>query len=186
MIQFPRATFYHLERRTENREMRTSLPLPCPCHSRRRHIGNCHRQQELPSERHELVVTEAGQSPSYPYIDEEEHKDFRHKPKHRKQLLKQRRSANRAMPSPEEQKSRQAGNGDHIGVLSHEEHGKFHGAVFRWISRHHLRLSLGQVERDAIGFFVGGDKVDEESNNLPLENVPTGDESPECSPLGIA
>ena len=53
------------------------------------------------------------------------------------------------------------------------------------ISRHQLGLRLGQVERDTIGFCVRGDKVDEESNNLPLENVPTGDESPESSPLGI-
>src|SRR5260370_30626371 len=129
MMQFPSASFYPLERRTENRELRTSLPLPCHCHSRRHHIGNCHRQQELPSERHELVVTEAGQSPSYPYIDKEEYKDFRHKPKHRKQRLEDRRSANRAMPSPEEQKGPPAGNGDNIGRPSHQEPPNFHTPV---------------------------------------------------------
>src|SRR5882762_1788418 len=182
---FSARTFTPLELRTEHRELENLPSLPCHGHSRRHHIGNCHRQQELPSERHELVVTEAWQCTPYPYIDEEEYKDFRHKPKHRKQRLENRRSANRAMPSPEEQESRQAGNRDHVGVLSHEEHGKFHGAVFRVISRHQLRLSLGQVKRDTIGFCVGGDKVDQESNDLPLENVPTGDESPECSPLGI-
>ena len=73
----------------------------------------------------------------------------------------------------EEEQRGDAGDGDHVGVLGHEEHGELHGAVLGVVAGDELGFGLGEVEGRAVGLGVGGHQVDEEGDELEAaEDVP--------------
>jgi len=47
---------------------------------------------------------------------------------------------------PKKSQRGHATDGDHVGVLGHEEHGELHGAVLGVVTGDELSLRLGQVE----------------------------------------
>ena len=75
--------------------------------------------------------------------------------------------------SAEEEQRGDAADGDHVGVLGHEEHGELHGAVLGVVAGDEFGFGLGQVEGRAVGLGVGGHEVDEEGDELEAaEDVP--------------
>src|ERR1700675_2426069 len=68
------------ELRTENRE----LLLSFPCHNQRRNhnVRNRQGQQELPPERHELVISKAGQGPTHPDVQKHKKENLQAEPEH--------------------------------------------------------------------------------------------------------
>ena len=76
------------------------------------------------------------------------------------------------MPSAKKQQRGQTGDGDHVGVFRHEEHGKLHGAVLGVVSRDQFSFRFRQIERNAVGFGIGSHQVYEEADNLSLKNIP--------------
>ena len=73
----------------------------------------------------------------------------------------------------EEEQGGDAGDGDHVGVLGHEEHGELHGGVLGVIAGDELGFGLGEIEGGAVGLGVGGHEVDEEGDELEAaEEVP--------------
>src|ERR1017187_9459048 len=87
-------------------------------------ICNRQRQQELPTERHQLVVTEAGQRALDPDVNKDKSQHLHHEPDDRQECLQNGRPKHGARPSAKEQNRSQAGHGEHVGVLGHEEHGE--------------------------------------------------------------
>src|SRR6202034_3176924 len=71
-----------------------------------------------------------------------------------------------AGPSTKEEQGGDTAYGDHVGVLGHEEHGEFHGAVFGVVTGGELGFRLGQVEGGAVGFGISCRKVYEEGDKL--------------------
>ena len=84
-----------------------------------------------------------------------------------------RTGGRRGWCAAEEQQRGDAGDGDHVGVFGHEEHGELHGAVFGVVAGDELGLGFGEVEGRAVGFGIGGHQVDEEGDDLEAaEDVP--------------
>src|ERR1019366_8164022 len=81
------------------------------------------RQQELPTERHQLVIAEAGQRAPNPNVNKDERQHLHHEPHNGQERLQNCRSKHGARPSAEEQHRGQTCNGEHVGVFGHEEHG---------------------------------------------------------------
>src|SRR6202047_626443 len=130
-------------------------------------ICQSQRQQELPAKRHQLVVTEARQCAPHPDIQEEKCKNLSDKPEHRQKHLQKVGPENRPVPSAEKQQRGQASHRNHVRVFRHEEHGKFHCAVFGVISGNKFGFGFGQVKGDAVCLRIGGHQVTEETNELP-------------------
>src|SRR5580698_4920102 len=130
------------------------LFLPRHCNRRCHQIRNRERQQKLPAKRHQLIVAEARQRPTHPDIKKDKAENLGPKPEQRQQRLQQRRPKQRPMPSAEKQQRRQASHRNHVGVLSHKEHRKLHGAVFGVVSRDELGFGFRQVKRDSIGLCI--------------------------------
>ena len=134
---------------------------------------------------HATAIAEARQRAAHPDIQKKKHKNFDGKPENRQNRFDHRRSKQRPIPSAKKHQGCQARHRDHVGVLGHEEHGKFHGAVFGVVAGHQLGLSLWKVEGNAVGLGISRHDVAEEADNLSAENVPTGDESPEMAVLRV-
>src|SRR5207237_3226139 len=83
-----------------------NIPGLCPeCYheSRYHKIRNCHRQEEFPPKRHELVITKPRQRPAHPDIHKQETEDSQHKPKHRQNRLQSLGTKQRTMPAAEKE-----------------------------------------------------------------------------------
>src|SRR5262245_27008362 len=68
-------------------------------------VRDCQRQQKLPAEGHQLVITEARQRTADPDVDEDKNENLGRKPEHRQQSLANRRQKGnrRSVPSAKEQ-----------------------------------------------------------------------------------
>src|SRR5512146_558326 len=127
-----------------------------------------------------LVVAEARQRAAHPHIKEQEAEDLCHKPKERHErvdkdvLRRGNEVAQRACPSSQEQQRGNTAHVDHVGVLSHKEHGELHGAVLSVIAAGQLALSFRKIEGGAVGFRVSCHQVNEKGDKLKsAKNVPT-------------
>ena len=69
-------------------------------------------------------------------------------------------------PAAEEEDRREAGNGDHVRVFGHEEHGEFEAGIFGVEAGDQFGFRFGQVERNAVRFGNGGGDVAEEADDL--------------------
>src|SRR5260370_26959806 len=88
-------------------------------------------------------------------------------------------------PSAEKQKGGQAGHRDHVRVFGHEKHGKLHRAVLGMVPGYQLSFGFRQVKWDTIRFRIGRHQIAEETDDLPGEDIPTRDKSPEMPGLRI-
>ncbi len=135
-------------------------------------IENGQGHQVLPAKAHQLVVTEPGKGAAHPDVQKKETENLQHKPEHRHDGLDHdaaeggNQRPEGAGPSAKKEQSGHAADGDHVGVLGHEEHGKLHRAVFGVVAGCQLGLSLGQIERGAVGLGIGRDEVNEEADEL--------------------
>src|SRR6185437_47542 len=143
-------------------------------------VGHGEREQKLPSEAHELVITEAGERGSDPYVEKQKSEDFDDKPQDGEggieecgvEVGREGVAEGRGGATEEEQRG-DAAYGDHVGVLGHEEHGELHGAVFGMVAGDEFGLGLGEIKRRAVGLGIGGHEVDEEGDELEAaEEVP--------------
>src|SRR6202020_3400828 len=98
-------------------------------------VGHCERQKKLPAEAHELVITKTWQCTEEPDVQQEEREDFDDKPEDGKDGCDDGASDGReeiaegAGWTTEEEQGGDAGYGDHVGVLGHEENRELHGGV---------------------------------------------------------
>src|SRR5271168_840753 len=73
----------------------------------------------------------------------------------------------------EEEQRGDAADGDHVGVLGHEEHGELHGAVFGVVAGDEFGFGFGEVEGGAVGLGVRGHEVDKKRDELEAaEDIP--------------
>src|SRR5271166_707632 len=79
------------------------LFLPGDRNRRRHQIHDRQRQQKLPAERHQLIVTEARQRPAHPDVKKEKTENLGAKPEQRQQRSQQRWPKQRPMPSSKKQ-----------------------------------------------------------------------------------
>ena len=129
---------------------------------------------------HQLVVAEARDGGADPDVERDEEDHLGHEPEDGKQDVRDgtgqqviEKVAEGRGRTAEKQQRGDAGDGDHVGVLGHEEHGELHRAVLGVIAGDKLGLGLGQIEGGAVGFGVGGHQVDEEGDDLQAaEDVP--------------
>src|SRR5207249_7484348 len=157
------------------------------CNHKRRHhqVRNRQRQQKLPSKGHQLVISKTWQRATHPDVNKKKYEHPQDKPEQRQQLLQPVWTKHWSAPSAQKQQRRQARNSDHVGVLCHEKHRKFHGAVLGVIARDQLGFRLWQVKWNAIRLRVGRRQIDKEGNDMPAtENEPIGNESPDVYRLG--
>src|SRR6266403_1949484 len=81
----------------------------------------------------------------------------------------------RGEPAAEEENRAEAGDGDHAGVFSDEEHGELEAGVFGVETGDEFGFGFGEIEGDAIGFRYGGNEEAEEAEDLregAAKNVP--------------
>src|SRR3954462_950526 len=106
-------------------------------------VSDGRRKQELPSEGHQLVITEAWQRATHPDIEKDKEADLHDEPEcwnkrrddGRKRYCRYEcEPFERAVPSAEKEQRSDAGCGEHVGVLGNEEHGELHGGVFGMVS----------------------------------------------------
>src|ERR1700724_1943161 len=136
-------------------------------------------QQKLPAEAHQLVIAEARRCAAHPDVQKDEEEGLHYKPEERQQGLEDdpvrggEQVAEGAGPATEEEQRGHAAHRDHVGVLSHEEHGELHRAVLGVVADGTLALCLDPVEGGAVGLGIGGDQIDEEGDELKSsEDVP--------------
>ena len=91
----------------------------------------------------------------------------------------------RPVPSAEKQQRRHARHRDHVRVFRHEEHGKLHRAVLGVVPGDQFGFGFRQVKRDAVRLRIRRHQIAEEADELPGENIPARNESPEMSALRI-
>src|SRR5580704_11274938 len=123
------------------------------------------RDEDLPPDRHELVVPNPGQRAAQPDVAEQEDEDLGQEPQQRPPAAvraRPQRQRPRRPPAAEEQRRRERGDRDHVDVLAEVEHRELHRRVLGVIAGHQLALALGQVERQPVGLADHGDQVDHE------------------------
>src|SRR5580693_6549944 len=123
------------------------------------------RDQDLPADRHQLVVPDPGQGPAQPDVAEQQDEDLDQEPQHRPPALvgaRPQRQRPRRPPAAQEQRGGQRGDRGHVDVLAEVEHRELHRRVLGVIAGHQLALALGQVERQPVGLADHGDQVDHE------------------------
>src|SRR3984893_6770380 len=123
------------------------------------------RDQDLPADRHQLVVPDPGQGPAQPDVAEQEDEDLDHEPQHRPPAAvgaRPQRQRPRRPPAAQEQRGGQPGDRGHVDVLAEVEHRELHRGVLGEVSAYQLALALGQVERQPVGLADHGDQVDDE------------------------
>src|SRR5216684_6996526 len=81
----------------------------------------------------------------------------------------------RPVPAAQKQSGREHRNREHVHVFGQEEEGKLHRAVLGMKSSDQLGLGFRQIERYAIRFSDGGDQIDQKTEWLYPEHVPTAD-----------
>ena len=74
-------------------------------------------------------------------------------------------------PAAEEKNGGEAGDGDHVGVFGHEEHGEFEAGIFGVEAADEFGFAFGKIEGSAIGFGDGGHEIAEEADDL-RDDVP--------------
>ena len=123
------------------------------------------RDEELPADRHQLVVADPRQRAAQPDVAEQQDEDLDHEPQHRPpaavRARPQRQRPGRP-PAAEEQRGGQRGDRRHVDVLGQVEHRELHRRVLGVVAGHQLALALGQVERQPVGLADHGEQVDEE------------------------
>src|SRR5450759_321863 len=126
-----------------------------------------HRDEELPAEPHELVVTHPREGSTEP--DEEEHDEpqLDDEPEQSPPTLVEhpvvdRGDARRRLPATQEHRGRQRGHGEHVDVLTEEEHREPHRAVFRVETTGQLALAFSKVEGQPVGLAEHGHDIDQE------------------------
>src|SRR5262249_11020492 len=73
-----------------------------------------------------------------------------------------------------------ARDGDHVGVLGHEEHCELHRGVFGVVTGDELGFGLGKVEGSAVGLGISGHEVDEEGYKLTAHDDVPGEDTVAC------
>src|SRR5437899_2534331 len=111
-------------------------------------VGQGKREQKLPAERHQLVITEARQRAADPNVNKDESDNFQNEPKDRHQRLKywRQEAGYWSSPSAEEQGGRDTRHREHIAVFRNKEDGEFHRAVFGVISGNELGFRFREIE----------------------------------------
>src|SRR5581483_6792883 len=188
----PTRTTVNDERRTKNlrgeqptthdQRLTTTSTLQSYYQTGNDQISDCQGQQHLPAETHELVVAEARQRAANPDIQKQKAEYAQQKPERRQSSLQPGGAEHRPLPAAEEQHRGEESDGEHVGVLGHEEHGEFHGAVLGVVSGHQFGFRLRQVKRHAVGFRERSHQVNKEGHDLAAKEVPLRQPS---EPVGV-
>ena len=139
-------------------------------HQRRRHdeIDHRGREQELPPERHQLVVAVARQRPAHPDVGEENRADLQQEGDPAQTVGVEQRNA---VPAAEIQIGRDRRHRRHVDVLGLRKECEADGAVLGVVPGDQLLFGLGKIKRRAVGLGDTGDDIDDEADRLQ-EHVP--------------
>src|SRR3954463_5311373 len=106
-------------------------------------VGDGRRKQELPSEGHQLVITEARQRAAHPDVEKDKETDLQDEPecgnkcgdnRGKRYCRYECETFEWTVHSAEKEKCGDAGRGEHVGVLGNEEHSELHGRVLSVVS----------------------------------------------------
>ena len=121
--------------------------------------------EDLPAERHELVIPDPGQRPAQPDEAEQQDQHLAQEPQQRPPAGVRpgpQRDRPRCPPAAEEQGGGQAGHRGHVDVLGEVEQRELERGVLGVEAAHQFALALGEVERQPVGLAHHGEQVDEE------------------------
>src|SRR6185295_11312132 len=141
-------------------------------------IDEGQREEDLPAETHELVVTESRQRPAHPDEHRHEERGLRREDEERENGSDDpMRVEPGQRPAAEVEGGRQRARDDDVDVLGEEEGAEVHRRVLGVIPGHELRFRLRQVERQPVRLREGRDEEDEEAERL--EHDPPAGQDPE-------
>src|SRR5580692_6919397 len=123
------------------------------------------RDEDLPADRHQLVIADPGQGTAQPDVAEQQDEDLDHEPEHRPPAAVRagpQRQRPRRPPAAEEQRGGEPGHRRHVDVLGEVEHRELHRRVLGVVPGDQLALALWQVERQPVGLADHGEQVDDE------------------------
>src|SRR5262249_49867223 len=115
------------------------------------------RQQNLPTEIHQLIETKTRQRPAQPDVQKQKEDYFQQKTD-RADQSKQKRVATedvfrkRHVPATEKQCGRQHRDREHVDVFSEKEERKLHRAVLGMKTGDEFGFSFGKIKRNTIRF----------------------------------
>src|SRR5436190_306897 len=152
------------------RKMRSIFRGSCPHHHERRHerVDRCDREQNLPAEAHQLVVTQPRQRRPQPDEDEEQKEQLEEEPDRPEEVDS---VGEGEMPAAEEERDREARERDHVHVLGHLEQAPAHPRVLGVVAGDELLLCFGQVEGGTARLRDAADQEDQEADRL-RDDVP--------------
>src|SRR4051812_44131812 len=124
-------------------------------------------EKENPAQPHQLVVTEAWQSPADPDKKEEQDRDFGEKDEDVEQAPAPAVGTighAGEMPAAKKQRHDDGAAGNHGDVFTEKEKPELHRAVFGMVTSNQFRLGFGKVERQPICLREDRDGEDNEGN----------------------